>query len=453
MNRTLKRPMFKMGGSAGTGITSGLDKPRQQYNEAGSVNPLEMYATDNFPTLGTRDIKQDTPSITIDDERLTPGEELLKAFKDRNTKPDLSQFLINFGLNLASATPRGNIFATAAEAAKKPAGTLFQEKAAEKAFGRELDLAATKMDINERIKKESEDRAFNRDLTLKAMDLQADSEDQFQLLDPATAKELLGGAYNPNLFYQKNLKNNKVVVAGKLNKEIIKENKDLYKEGFNKKQGEADVKLVSDAEAAFSNASKFQTTLDTLNILANTSDEELRTGSFGEFRTSITQIGKEFGLDLDFQNVPLAELLRTVGGKVAIESLEEFTGAISNKELDFVKSINPGLSMSKDGIKLQLALLGRTNDINKRYYTEIVAPFVKANGGLRGTLDGKTFAELQNIFHQNNPVVTPEFENQIAAVQGNIDEKYKENIIQQDGKNYIIINGVPYELPNQDEGE
>ena len=451
MNRVLKRPMFKMGGSAGTGITSGLDKPRQQYNKAGSVNPLQMYPTDNFPTLGTREIKQDTPSITIDDDKLTAGQELLKAFKNRNTKPDLSQFLINFGLNLASATPRGNIFATAAEAAKKPAGTLFQEKAAEKAFDKELTLAATKMDINERLKKEAEDRAFNRDLTLKAMDLQADSEDQFQLLDPATAKELLGGAYNPNLFYQKNLKNNKVVVAGKLNKEIVKENKDLYKEGFDKKQGEADVELVTKAQTAFSNAGKFQTTLDTLNILANTSDEELRTGSFGEFRTSITQIGKEFGLDLDFQNVPLAELLRTVGGKVAIESLEEFTGAISNKELDFVKSINPGLSMSKEGIKLQLALLGRTNDINKRYYTEVVAPFVKANGGLRGTLDGKTFAELQNIFHQNNPVVTPEFENQIAAVQGNIDEKYKENIIQQDGKNYIVIGGVPYELPNQDE--
>jgi hypothetical protein len=453
MNRVLKRPMFKMGGSAGTGITSGLDKPRQQYNKAGSVNPLSQYQTDFFPQLGTREIKQDTPSITMDDDKLTAGQELLKAFKNRNTKPDLSQFLINFGLNLASATPRGNIFATAAEAAKKPASTLFQEKAAEKAFDKELTLAATKMDINERLKKEAEDRAFNRDLTLKAMDLQADSEDQFQLLDPATAKELLGGAYNPNLFYQKNLKNNKVVVAGKLNKEIVKENKDLYKEGFDKKQGEADVELVTKAQTAFSNAGKFQTTLDTLNILANTSDEELRTGSFGEFRTSITQIGKEFGLDLDFQNVPLAELLRTVGGKVAIESLEEFTGAISNKELDFVKSINPGLSMSKEGIKLQLALLGRTNDINKRYYTEVVAPFVKANGGLRGTLDGKTFAELQNIFHQNNPVVTPEFENQIAAVQGNIDEKYKENIIQQDGKNYIVIGGVPYELPNQDEGE
>ena len=450
MNRVLRRPMFKMGGSAGTGITSGLDKPRQNYQKAGSVNPLQQYPTDFFPPLGTREIKQDTPSITMDDDKLTAGQELLKAFKDRNTRPDLSQFLINFGLNLASATPRGNIFATAAEAAKKPTGTLFQEQAAEKAFDKELTLAATKMDINERLKKEAEERAFKRDVALKAMDLQGQTEDQFELLDPATAKELLGPAYNPNLFYQINKKNNKVEVAGKLNKEIIKEDKDVYKEKFDENQGKADVKLVSDAEAAFSNANKFQTTLDTLTILANTSDEELKTGAFGEFRTSLTQIGKEFGLDLDFQNVELAELLRTVGGKVAIESLQQFKGAISNKELQFVERINPGLSMSKEGIKLQLALLGRTNEINKRYYTEVVAPFVKANGGLRGTLDGKTFAELQSIFHKNNPVVTPEFENKIAAAQGNIDEKYKENIVPYNGVNYIIIGGIPYKLPNQD---
>ena len=449
MNRTLKRPMFRMGGSIGTGITSGLDKPRKQFSE-GTNNPLLQYPTDYFPELGVKKQETNAPSITINEPSMSAGEQLMKAFADRDTKPDLSQFLINFGLNLASATPRGNIIATAAEAAKKPASTLFEQKAADKAFDRELNLAATKMDINERLKKEAEDRAFGRDVFLKKMDLAADSEDEFELLDPATAKELLGGAYNPNLFYQRNKKNNKVEVAGKLNKEIIKEDKNVYQEKFDENQGKADVKLVSDAEAAFSNANKFQTTLDTLNILANTSDEELKTGAFGEFRTSLTQIGKEFGLDLDFQNVPLAELLRTVGGKVAIDSLQQFKGAISNRELDFVRSINPGLSMSKDGIKLQLALLGRTNDINKRYYTEVVAPFVKANGGLRGTLDGKTFAELQAIFHKNNPVVTPELENQIAAVQGNIDDKYKENIVQIDGVNYIVIGGKTYKLPNQD---
>jgi len=64
--------------------------------------------------------------------------------------------------------------------------------------------------------------------------------------------------------------------------------------------------------------------------------------------------------------------------------------------------------------------------------------------------NGKTFAELQAIFHKNNPVVTPELENQIAAVQGNIDDKYKENIVQIDGVNYIVIGGKTYKLPDQD---
>ena len=33
MNRTLKRPMFRMGGSTNSGITSGLDQPRKQYSQ------------------------------------------------------------------------------------------------------------------------------------------------------------------------------------------------------------------------------------------------------------------------------------------------------------------------------------------------------------------------------------------------------------------------------------
>ena len=177
MNRTLKRPMFKMGGSAGTGITSGLDKPRQQYNEAGSVNSLQMYPTDNFPPLGTREIKQDTPQFNLNDlatmlqgqkeDKFLPSEALQEAFKDRKTKPDLSQFLINFGLNLASATPRGNIFATAAESAKKPAQAFFAEQAANKSFERDLKLAGVKMDINQRIKEEDAKMTDNKFYTSK----------------------------------------------------------------------------------------------------------------------------------------------------------------------------------------------------------------------------------------------------------------------------------------------
>jgi len=85
MNRTLKRPMFRIGGSAGTGITSGLDKPRKQY-----ANGTQM---PNFQVGGL------------------PG------------------FLTSFGLNLLSTPPRGNIFQTAAVAAQDPFKTLQAQQA------------------------------------------------------------------------------------------------------------------------------------------------------------------------------------------------------------------------------------------------------------------------------------------------------------------------------------
>ncbi len=80
MNRTLKRPMFRMGGSTGTGITSGLDKPRQEYKE-GTPNPYNM---GNF----------------------APGTG--------------AGFLTQFGLDLVSRPPEGNIFQTIATSAKEP---------------------------------------------------------------------------------------------------------------------------------------------------------------------------------------------------------------------------------------------------------------------------------------------------------------------------------------------
>ena len=249
--------------------------------------------------------------------------------------------------------------------------------------------------------------------------------------------------------YQQNLTTNKIEAKSLGPKEIIKDEGDEYQKQIDKAAGESDVKQITAAETAFLNANKFQGTIDTLNLLANTSDDELRTGAFGELRTSVTKIGRELGLDLDFQNVELAELLRTVGGKVAIESLQGFKGAISNKELDFVQSINPGLSMSKEGIKLQLALLNRGNEISKKYYTEVVAPFVEKNGGLRGTLNGKTFRQLQVEFYENNPYVTDEIRNKIASVQNKIDPKYEENIVTENGINYIVIGDKVFKLPKQ----
>ena len=113
MNRVLKRPMFRIGGSTGTGITSGLDKPRQKYDEAGRVKQDAQRIFD----IGV-DLRKDN---LIKQGSMVPG--------------SVPSFLTGFGLNLLSATPRGNIFQTAATAAQEPfeqfqqARFLEQEKA------------------------------------------------------------------------------------------------------------------------------------------------------------------------------------------------------------------------------------------------------------------------------------------------------------------------------------
>ena len=106
MNRVLKRPMFRIGGSAGSGITSGLDQP-QKMAKGGRIG-YQQGTTPNFQMSGL------------------PG------------------FLTSFGLNLLATPPQGNIFQTAATAAVDPFNRLqmsqarSQELEGERAFKRKL---------------------------------------------------------------------------------------------------------------------------------------------------------------------------------------------------------------------------------------------------------------------------------------------------------------------------
>ena len=122
MNRTLKRPMFRIGGSAGTGITSGLDrKPFQEgtdpYDRALKTTQRAMEDLEKF--RGQR-------------SGFMPG--------------SLSSFLTSTGLNLLSATPQGSGFggllATTAKAAQQPFQTFQAARLAEEEdrVGRAEDL-------------------------------------------------------------------------------------------------------------------------------------------------------------------------------------------------------------------------------------------------------------------------------------------------------------------------
>ena len=112
--------MFRMGGSSGTGITSGLDQPQKMAN--GGRTGYQQGSMPSFQSTGL------------------PG------------------FLTSFGLNLLSTPPSGNIFQTAALAAQDPFRRLQADQAAQmktasdRAFAKEL--SQEEMDFQRELQKE-----------------------------------------------------------------------------------------------------------------------------------------------------------------------------------------------------------------------------------------------------------------------------------------------------------
>ena len=102
MSRVLKRPMFRMGGSTeNVGIMDGM---RQRYQKGDRVDQILSELDKRAPRVG----------------------------------PDVYDFLQNFGLNILSNPSQGNIFQTAAVAAREPALMLQQGRAARAAERRQI---------------------------------------------------------------------------------------------------------------------------------------------------------------------------------------------------------------------------------------------------------------------------------------------------------------------------
>jgi len=115
MTRILRRPMFRLGGNTDQGIMSGV-VPRQGYANGG---------------YGER-VGESTK------ERAA----ILRRAAGQTPDTSLSQFMIDFGLDIASRPPSGSIFSTAAAAAKEPYQGYKASKAARSAFEQKIGLAA-----------------------------------------------------------------------------------------------------------------------------------------------------------------------------------------------------------------------------------------------------------------------------------------------------------------------
>ena len=151
-NRVLKRPMFRMGGSSNEGITSGLDRvgykegtPKEDVTSAA----LKVMMQGQFPNMSDAQLNtmitnsQALKGNELAQERMLGMdynidatnamlEKLPEYMKKQEPKEmpdnDFSRFMINFGLNLGTTSPRGNLLTTALAAAQGPTKEYFERQ-------------------------------------------------------------------------------------------------------------------------------------------------------------------------------------------------------------------------------------------------------------------------------------------------------------------------------------
>ena len=114
MNNLYKRPMFRKGGSAEGGITSGLQAPRQGYQKAGSVQSLNM----------DQNMAEFLKNASIGDMKAAADQMYTPKERPNYAKRRLGDLMIDFGIDIASRTPTGSgisgAISTALAAAKDP---------------------------------------------------------------------------------------------------------------------------------------------------------------------------------------------------------------------------------------------------------------------------------------------------------------------------------------------
>ena len=147
MSRVLKRPMFKMGGSTSEGITSGLS--RRGYHAGGTDRP-----------------------------RTTP-QEILQGYGQAPRGYNVYDFLTEWGLNMASSPPMGNVIQTAAGTARDPYKNFLKGKQDEDNLLRQVALEGESIDI----KAEQAKLAADAEATLKRELLKTRGEQQKELYE------------------------------------------------------------------------------------------------------------------------------------------------------------------------------------------------------------------------------------------------------------------------------
>lgn len=295
MNRILKRPMFRIGGSTGTGITSGLT--RSNYSE-GTPSPRD-YANVELGLGNERisDFLKSNNNITSNSNDLESRENIrnkilrdqsiFDEFFSRSQSPiaagTIPGFLIGTGLNLTSATPKGRgfrgVLATAAESAKDPFRSFQKSVASRNIADDKIRQALIAGAISSEDARQLSKEKFQREIALKGSDsvrtltepeikalnlpkntiAQIDNEGKINIVSKPSAKEIEKRADYANTIGLLNKIEENYFAAGKPVGPIYNLDPDRLKGAIQQFTGGKQGELLADLEADIKKTTVFLT--------------------------------------------------------------------------------------------------------------------------------------------------------------------------------------------------
>ena len=150
-------------------------------------------------------------------------------------------------------------------------------------------------------------------------------------------------------------------------------------------------------------------------------DPNFQTGKFQDFMLPFRQWARSLGVDskkvdsriddmekqvVGVDGVVNAELFRAKASQLVLDSVAQMKGALSDKELDFLASINPSLANTKESNQI-LVLLAQQQMEKISGYQDFAIKWQEENGPLRNQLSfnkmNKAFRERPESFVKENP--------------------------------------------------
>ena len=173
---------------------------------------------------------------------------------------------------------------------------------------------------------------------------------------------------------------------------------------FQKALATSDVKSYEDWQAKRDNARLELNDLEAMKALYE--NEDLKVGAMSGAKEQIARFAKAAGIETDIQDLRGADVLKMLSGKTSLLQLKDLKGAISDKEGEWIRSMNPTLASSREG---GLAIIEFKKELAKKNiaYTDKMDEWVNKYGDLRAKdSQGRTWQQESKQWVEKNNVLS-----------------------------------------------